>query len=372
MAALSRSSLVVSGNVDSGSATEIIIDDLDPNTESTGTWKVSSGENPWDGRSLYNNNGNLFRWLPTITTAGTYDAFVWFTHHPNRSDQVPYRVGDAVGVLLETIVDQSNATLAGKWHPIGTVTLNAGTDHYVEVSSENGQASADAVRLVSTGAAPLSVVTMSLSDGFVGQMYSETLVASGGEPPYMWSVSVGVLPAGLTLNTTTGEISGIPTTVVSETFTVEVVDDNGDTADEELTINVSAVSTEIIIDDLDPNTESTGTWKVSSGENPWDGRSLYNNNGNLFRWLPTITTAGTYDAFVWFTHHPNRSDQVPYRVGDAVGVLLETIVDQSNATLAGKWHPIGTVTLNAGTDHYVEVSSENGQASADAVRFVLQ
>ena len=148
MAALSRSSLVVSGNVDSGSATEIIIDDLDPNTESTGTWKVSSGENPWDGRSLYNNNGNLFRWLPTITTAGTYDAFVWFTHHPNRSDQVPYRVGDAVGVLLETIVDQSDATLAGKWHPIGTVTLNAGTDHYVEVSSENGQASADAVRFV--------------------------------------------------------------------------------------------------------------------------------------------------------------------------------------------------------------------------------
>ena len=51
---------------------------------------------------------------------------------------------------------------------------------------------------------------------------------------------------------------------------------------------------------------------------------------------------------------------------------METIVDQSDATLAGKWHPIGTVTLNAGTDHYVEVSSENGQASADAVRFVLQ
>ncbi len=350
--------------------TEIIIDDLDPNTEQTGTWALSSGANPWAGQSLYNNAGSLFRWLPTIPSTGTFDVYAWWTFHPNRSLVVPYRIGHAGGVL-ETIVNQNDAALGGQWNLIGTVTLNAGTGHYVEVSSENGQASADAVRLVSTGPASLSVVTTSLSDGFVGLAYSETLVASGGDPPYTWSVIGGMLPAGLSLNSATGEISGIPMTVGSETFTVRVEDDIGDTADAILTINVVNAPTEIIIDNLDPNTEQTGTWVVSSGLNPWAGQSVYNNGGNFFRWLPTIPSTGTFDVYAWWTFHSNRSTTVPYRIAHAGGVL-ETIVNQHDAALGGQWNLIGTVTLNAGTGHYVEVSSENGQASADAVRLVLQ
>ena len=229
-------------------------------------------------------------------------------------------------------MNQNDAALGGQWNLIGTVTLNAGTGHYVEVSSENGQASADAVRLVSTGPASLSVVTTSLSDGFVGLAYSETLVASGGDPPYTWSVIGGMLPAGLSLNSATGEISGIPMTVGSETFTVRVEDDIGDTADAILTINVVNAPTEIIIDNLDPNTEQTGTWVVSSGLNPWAGQSVYNNGGNFFRWLPTIPSTGTFDVYAWWTFHSNRSTTVPYRIAHAGGVL-ETIVNQHDAAL---------------------------------------
>jgi hypothetical protein len=39
----------------------------------------------------------------------------------------------------------------GRWNLLGTYDFNAGGGGYVEVSSENGQASADAVRLVQVG-----------------------------------------------------------------------------------------------------------------------------------------------------------------------------------------------------------------------------
>ena len=53
--------------------------------------------------------------------------------------------------------------------------------------------------------------------------YSATLAASGGNPPYTWSVSSGALPAGLHLSTA-GVISGTPTAKTTSDFTVKVVD----------------------------------------------------------------------------------------------------------------------------------------------------
>lgn len=69
--------------------------------------------------------------------------------------------------------------------------------------------------LVACGAstpAPLSVVAnTSLPTAVVNSPYSATLQASSGTPPYTWAVTSGSLPAGLTLNASTGVISGTPT-----------------------------------------------------------------------------------------------------------------------------------------------------------------
>lgn len=60
-----------------------------------------------------------------------------------------------------------------------------------------------------------------LPDGKVGQSYSQTLLASGGTPPYTWSVSPA-LPAPFQLNGSTGSLTGTPTTTTnfSRTYTV--------------------------------------------------------------------------------------------------------------------------------------------------------
>ena len=69
--------------------------------------------------------------------------------------------------------------------------------------------------------ATLAVTTTSLPNAAPTGAYSETLVATGGDGNYTWSVTVGSLPTGLSLTTSTGLISGTLGGSGS-TFTVQV------------------------------------------------------------------------------------------------------------------------------------------------------
>ena len=74
---------------------------------------------------------------------------------------------------------------------------------------------------------PLTITTSSpLPDGWVGTAYNQTLNATGGLTPYTWSITSGSLPSGLTLNSSTGVISGTPTTTGTSDFIVQVADSN--------------------------------------------------------------------------------------------------------------------------------------------------
>lgn len=68
--------------------------------------------------------------------------------------------------------------------------------------------------------------------------YSSDIGTSGDTPPDTFSITVGALPTGLTLNTVTGNISGTPTVAGLFTFTIHVVDDDANTGDQECSINV--------------------------------------------------------------------------------------------------------------------------------------
>lgn len=74
--------------------------------------------------------------------------------------------------------------------------------------------------LVITAPAPLAA-------GTAGVTYSVILSASGGAPPYVWSITDGSLPPGLSLDASTGIVSGIPTTSGTFTPSVQVSDSKG-------------------------------------------------------------------------------------------------------------------------------------------------
>jgi hypothetical protein len=81
-----------------------------------------------------------------------------------------------------------------------------------------------------------------LPGGTLGAFYSQSLAASGGSPPYTWSLFSGALPLGLSLSSS-GAITGIPTaTGTSNFFVVRVTDTASAFATQTFLIAVSAAT----------------------------------------------------------------------------------------------------------------------------------
>ena len=95
--------------------------------------------------------------------------------------------------------------------------------------------------------APLDLATSSLPSVVKGASYTQQLIATGGKPPYNWSVVAGSLPAGLGINPDTGAITGNPTAVGSFSFTADVTDIELHSARKALSISVVPVPLSLVI-----------------------------------------------------------------------------------------------------------------------------
>ncbi|MGE0433474.1 MAG: putative Ig domain-containing protein, partial [Planctomycetota bacterium] len=82
-------------------------------------------------------------------------------------------------------------------------------------------------------------------EGYVGRPYSRQINAAGGFMPYTWSIPSGALPAGLSINTSSGLISGTPSSAGNNSFSVRVTDSNAppDNDTEAYTLQILIVPT---------------------------------------------------------------------------------------------------------------------------------
>ena len=86
---------------------------------------------------------------------------------------------------------------------------------------------------------PLAVTTAALAVPTRGQPYTTPVATTGGRGPTAFAVPAGTLPAGLTLNPSTGVIGGTPTATGSVTVTVTATDADGRVAAKALTLAVA-------------------------------------------------------------------------------------------------------------------------------------
>jgi hypothetical protein len=158
----------------------------------------------------------------------------------------------------------ASAGAGGSISPSGTVTVNNGANRSFTITPDanyhvadvlvdgssvgavtdytfNNVTASHTISASFAASTPLSITTSSLPSGTLLAPYSQTLTATGGVPSYSWSVSAGALPDGLTLNHTTGEISGSPTTAAAFNFTAQVTDATSSTAVRNLSITTAAL-----------------------------------------------------------------------------------------------------------------------------------
>jgi hypothetical protein len=130
-----------------------------------------------------------------------------------------YSNGSSLNITGQVVWASSNTSIANVNLRGLAVAANAGTAQIsATLRGINGSTS------VTVQGSLLVITTQSLPAGKANTAYTATLAASGGTPPYAWSVISGALPTGTTLNSSTGVISGTPTTAATFNFTVQVVD----------------------------------------------------------------------------------------------------------------------------------------------------
>ena len=265
---------------------EVIIDNDDPDTSSTGSWTSNTSNKAYNGSyRLSNNQGNTYRWTPAGLTNDTYDVYAWWPGVKQHNSAAQYTISHN-GQTSNSTQDQSKT--GNQWVLLGSYTFSGNGSEYIELSDNGGKTAADAIRLVKQLPPP--------------------------PPP----------PLGQ----------------------------------------------EVILDNGDPETSSTGTWTSTNSNKAYSGSyRLSDNNGNTYRWTPTGLNASTYEVYARWPGVKQHNSAAQYSIVHD-GQTDTSTQDQSKT--GNQWVLLGSYDFSGTGAEYIELSDSGGKTAADAVRLVEQ
>ena len=353
------------------------------------TFSVSAGSLP-AGLSLNASTGAI---TGAPTAAGAYSFTIQATDNNSATDVRAYSgaIASALSIatttlptpLLGVAYSQTVSTLGGTAPVTFSVSagslpagllLNASTGAITGTPTAAGaysftiQASDDASVTATqaySGAIgnSISITTAAIVTPVLTQPYSQAIASTGGTAPVTFSVSAGSLPAGLSLNTSTGAITGAPTAAGAYSFTIQVSDANSVTATqaysgaiaESLAITTGSLPTPVMGAPYAATVGATGgtapvTFSISSGALP-AGLSL---NGQTGAISGTPTTAGPYAFTVQATDARNTTASQSYQ-GDVAATLTITTTELGPATVGQTF--AGSVAAQGGKAPYAFTAS---------------
>jgi hypothetical protein len=136
----------------------------------------------------------------------------------------PYTFSISSGALPPgLLLDSLSGVIAGTPTTAGTFTFTITATDALGCSGSRLYS----MTITSAGCPAITLNPTTLPPGVVAQQYSQPVTASGGTPPYVYSISSGALPVALSINPATGLISGVPTTPGLYNFTVQATDAGG-------------------------------------------------------------------------------------------------------------------------------------------------
>ncbi|HYX19692.1 MAG TPA: Ig domain-containing protein, partial [Thermoanaerobaculia bacterium] len=221
---------VISAQPDTSLASEMItIDDANQVAYVTG---ISSGPDNTDGGAEMHENGGLFFWTKA---GGSVKAI---------------QVGDVIGgKTVSSIYAQHTSFAKRQFSSVGCAALeyHVGGDDPDDDCTEGATTAGCATNgggqlFLSCAGAICPTITIApptLPAGTQNTAYNQTLIASGGAPPYTYAVTTGALPSGLTLSAG-GTLSGTPTVQGTFPFTVTATDANTCTGSQAYSLVIGA------------------------------------------------------------------------------------------------------------------------------------
>lgn len=265
---------------------------------------------------------------------------------------------------------------------VGTPTTS-GTFTFAVKLTDNAfmplSVTSDQFTVIINPATPLTISSTVLANATVGTSYTTSVQATGGVPPYSWSLPANSLPPGLTFNTS-GQISGTPTTAGVFSFFPTVTDSSippqtfTSPAAKPVTITVSGAPTlKAVTPTLPAGAVATGysatlvatggvlpyTWSVTSGQLP-SGLRLNAQSGTITG-VPILVTTSPFTVQVTDSvGSPAASQNLSINI--AVGTVSTNSLltgaysfffngfdaDGSNVTEAGNFNANGSGGISSG------------------------
>ena len=210
-----------------------------------------------------------------------------------------------------------------------------------------------------------AITTVALSDGKVGDAYSQTLAATGTNP-ITWGIEVGTLPDGLTLVGDT--IKGTPSKAGDFKFTVKATNGGGSDT-KELTIKIADAEAakyhNVTLSGAGTGATGAGSHAAGTTVNIYAGtKSGYTFNGWTSDDVTVLSASSKNASFVMPDKDVTVKANWVYNGGGSSGGGYTYYTIKATAGVNGSISPTGNVSVREGRDQTFTITPNKGYAVA--------